>query len=71
MTEVYQVHLEQLVSQVPRVPQENLEKLALASLGQWDHQEQQASLEPRDTLDLQACLDPQVFQDLESQDCRG
>lgn len=71
MTEVYQVHLERLVSQVPRVPQENLEKLALASLGQWDHQEYQASLEPRDTPDLQACLDPQVFQALESQDCLG
>lgn len=65
------MHVEQLVSQVRRVHQENLEKLASVSLGQWDHQEQQASLEPKDTLDLQACLDPQVFQDLESQDCQG
>lgn len=64
------MHVEQLVSQVHRVRQENLEKLASASLAQWDHQEQQASLEPKDTLDLQACLDPQVFQDLESQDCQ-
>lgn len=71
MTEAYQVHPERPVCPVPRVPQENLEKLALASLGQWDHQEQQASLEPRDTPDLQACLDPRVFQDLESQDCQG
>lgn len=71
MTEVYQEHVEKLVSQAPRVHQENLEKLASASLGQWDHQEQQASPEPKDCLDLQACLDPQVFQDLESQDCQG
>lgn len=71
MTEVYQAHPERLVSQVPRVPQENLGKPVSASLGQWDHQEQQASPAPRDTLDQQACLDPQVFQDLESQDCRG
>lgn len=71
MTGVYLAHPEQLVSQVPRAPPENLEKPSLASLGQWDPQEQQASLEPKDTLDLQACLDPQVFQDLESQDCQG
>lgn len=71
MTEVFQVHLERLVSQVPRASQVNLEKLALASLGQWDHQEQQASLEPRDILDLQGCLDPQDSQVLESRDCRG
>lgn len=71
MTEVYLVHLERLESQVLRVPQENLEKLALANLGQWDHQEQLASPEPRDTLDPQACLDPPAFQDLESQDCQG
>lgn len=71
MTEVFQVHLEQLVSQVPRVSQANLEKLALASLGQWDHQEQQVSLEPRDILDPQGCLDPRDSQVLESQDCQG
>lgn len=65
------MHLEQLVSQVLRVSQVNLEKLVLASLGQWDHQEQQASLEPRDILDLQGCLDPQDSQVLESQDCQG
>lgn len=65
------MHPEQLEPQVPRGLQENPGKFALASLGQWDHQEQLASPEPRDTPDPQACLDPQAFQDLESQDCQG